>query len=73
MPSNLCPEQAERVSVAAEILLWGYPGKSFRPSLPFNQFPLDSHETVPIFLDNFLGLRHKVPLVIHNLIQKGCD
>ena len=37
MASNLCPEQAERVIVAAEILLWGCPGKSFRASLPFDE------------------------------------
>jgi len=41
MPSNLCPEQAERVSVAAEILLWGCPGKSFRASLPFDEMRQD--------------------------------
>jgi hypothetical protein len=35
MPSNLCPEQAERVSVAAETVLGGCPGKSFRVPLPF--------------------------------------
>jgi len=36
MPSNLCPGQAERVSVAAKILLWGCPGPRFRASLPFD-------------------------------------
>jgi hypothetical protein len=36
MALNLCPGQAERVSVAAEIRLWDCPGKSFRASLPFD-------------------------------------